>query len=811
MINTNVTILPSQLVPRTEKLAKIPDTIKDTTGNTAVENKTWGQNTLDFHITLAQAQQNNRTEMYMLSRLKDGTITLQDYDYITNPFNTDNEKYKRYPATLRCYNIIQPVINEFIGERTEKPINPMVVLGNKDADNIFKQRLNSQVKQLLQQKFINELNALGIDTGVPSKEVEEVQSFIARYTKEYDKSKAIEGQNILDYIVYEQELDEKYQKAFEDWLTFGRVISYTNVVKGELRHEIVSALDFYFPIHGNNEDIADGPWGVRKFRYTNKFQILDRLHTILDKEDLEWLEEQFNHANNSGVATTVFGDQRVSSIDNGQTQVLGEVRGFNTDNIILWHVEWKSFRKVGLLTTIGVEGQVVEIEVDETYKLNKNAGDISIAWEYITEVWEGYRIDGLYDNVSKYYGIKPLLVQRNELNTNQRAKLSYGGRFEVDIDGKIKSTVKTGTPYQLLYNTFHYQFEKIMNKNKDKILMIPIGLMPKKAGWDEEKFMYFADALSFGFYDESAPNANAAIQGMKVMDMGLSQYAAKMFEFLQAIKQEWWDAVGMNRQRYGETQASDGKAVNEQAIFHSALITAELNRKFDKFQERDYQSLLDWSKVAWINGKKANYPRSDGALGLLEIDGDEHLGTDYNVFVKNSNKEYRKLETMRQVALSLNQNGTKGSDIAKLIDANNIATITSILEKGEAIEQEFLAQQEEAKNKAIVDAADRVKEAAITKEETQMYIADKNYDAIVDRENMVTDREMFLAGIQSDTTDNGTDNADTSFERMIKSAELVIKQRKQRLEEKKHIDEVALKKDDQVIKRIAARKKSVTK
>jgi len=811
MINTNITILPSQLVSRAEKLAKQPDTLKNSTGNTAVEDKTWGQNTLDFHITLAISQEINRTEMYMLSRLKDGTITHSDYDYITNPFNTDNDKYKRYPATLRSYNIIQPVINEFIGERTEKPINPMVVLGNKDADNIFKQRLNAQVKQLLQQKFINELNALGIDTSVPSKEVEDVQTFIARYTKEYDKNKAIEGQNILDYIVYEQELDEKYQKAFEHWLTWGRVISYTNVVKGELRHEIVNPLDFFFPIHGNNDDIADGPWGVRKYRYTNKFQILDRLHSVLDKEDLEWLEEQFNHANNSGVATTVFGDQRVSSIDNGQTQVLGEVRGFNTDNIILWHVEWKSFRKVGLLQTIGVEGQVVEVEVDETYKLNKAAGDINIEWEYITEVWEGYRIDGLYDNQSRYYGIKPLLVQRNELSTNQRAKLSYNGRFEVDIDGRIKSIVKTGTPYQLLYNTFHYQFEKIMNKNKDKILMIPIGLMPKKQGWDEEKFMYYADALSFGFYDESAPNANAAIQGMKVMDMGLSQYAAKMFEFLQAIKQEWWDAVGMNRQRYGETQASDGKAVNEQAIFHSALITAELNRKFDKFQERDYQSLIDWSKFAWIDGKKANYPRSDGGLGLLEINPEEHLGTDYNVFVKNSNQEYKKLETMRQVALSLNQNGTKGSDIAKLIDANNIATITAILEKGEAIEREFLAQQEADKNKAIVDASERVKEAAIIKEETQMYVADKNYDAIMDREKEVTSREMIIAGLEADAQGTEAGTEDDSFDKMIASAKLMIEKRNQNLKEKMHTDNVALKKEDQTIKRMAVRKKSVTK
>ena len=42
-------------------------------------------------------------------------IDANEFDYITNPLNSKNELYKKFPARLRAYNIIRPNIDLLIG------------------------------------------------------------------------------------------------------------------------------------------------------------------------------------------------------------------------------------------------------------------------------------------------------------------------------------------------------------------------------------------------------------------------------------------------------------------------------------------------------------------------------------------------------------------------------------------------------------------------------------------------------------------------------------------------------------------------
>ena len=105
--------------------------------------------------------------------------------------------------------------------------------------------------------------------------------------------------------------------------------------------------------------------------------------------------------------------------------------------------------------------------------------------------------------------------------------------------------------------------------------------------------------------------------------MSIGNAMDKMWANLQAIKQECWDLIGMNRQRYGSTFASDGKGNTEQAIFRSSILTAPMYFQFDKFMEMDYKGLLDASKIAYADGKKASYVNSDGKTAWFEIADEE--------------------------------------------------------------------------------------------------------------------------------------------------------------------------------------------
>lgn len=783
-----VTFLPSQTIPHKEKLEKgkyiNPN---ESASDNNVQEKSWGELCVDFHVGLAITQETKRNELYTLYRVKEGKLNNSDYSHILNPLNTENPDFKRFPANLRSYNIIKPIINELLGERTEKPLIPMCIIGNKEANNIFKDKLTKAANSVLQQQFINYLNELGIDTNVPSQEVPNIEDFVKQFSESYDEEKANDAQNIVEYLTYDLELDEKYQVAYEHWLTCGKVISYINVLDNDIEHEIVHPIDYFHPINGlsGTGKIEDDTWGVRRFRFISKSEILDRLRIHLDKEDLDYVEEQYRLSGKPYTSTVVLSAangyvQDVTQKDN----IPYEMSGHSDDNLLLWHVNWKSFRKIGILTTTNEIGEPYEIEVDETYKLDTLKGDIDIEWKYITEVWEGYRLDGLNNNTYRYFGIQPLPIQRTELNSKQKAKLQYHGRYDIDIDGNLISVVKTSYPYQVLFNAFHFQFEKIINKNKDKILMMPMGLFPKKEGWSEDKFFYFMEAMNIAVFDETKPNAIAALQGLKSIDMSLSQYATKMVEFLQSIRQELWDAVGMNRQRFGQTNSSDGKAVNEQAVFHSALITAELVRKFDKFVERDYQAMIDWSKIAWIDGKKVNFVRSDGSKVLLQINPEDHIGTDYNMFVKNSNEEYKKLQIMQNIALTLAQNKTRGSVIADMLDSNNIKKLSKILKEGERIEDEYNKQLQESQNNAMLQAKQMEVEAENTKQETEMYKSDKQYDAVIEKELLITERELALA--ETNGEGEGSENGISPMDMLKHNHEI----RKQTFVERKHKDEL---------------------
>jgi hypothetical protein len=264
---------------------------------------------------------------------------------------------------------------------------------------------------------------------------------------------------------------------------------------------------------------------------------------------------------------------------------------------------------------------------------------------------------------------------------------------------------------------------------------MPQGLIPKgQGGWDEEKFMYFVHADNLMVIDEAQPTAGLALQGIKVLDMSLGQFARDSIDLMQSIKYEFWEAIGMNRQRYGDSKASDGKGVTEQAIFRSAIISEELNRKFEKFQEKDYEGLLDISKVAYIKGKKAKYVNSEGRKAFLAINADDaiyHLESDYNVHVINSSQETENIQTAKEYGFSLGQNADAPT-MMELIGSRNFEKTKRIVYKIDAIaKQREQAMQEQAlaSNEEVARMNQEIKEA---ENEVKRYEADRRYDTAID-------------------------------------------------------------------------------
>lgn len=714
---------------------------KEKTKRASKDNKTWGETNVDYFVEQT-AINSDHEETLRLYRVLGEELNQEDYNYVLNPFNTEVEQYTRFSARLRNFDIITPIVELYVGEFGKRLKNYQVVATNPDAASKYEKELGQVLKMYYTQASINGLNEAGVETGQESVEQPPVEEVVNKFDRTYTENHVITGNEILDYIVYAEDLDEKYILMYYDWLIVGKTISYKDVNFNDVNLEWVDPLQCYFPkLLTNTPFIEDGDWFVRRQSVTPNY-VIDKFHDRLSEEDVEWLDKQNNRKDYQlqnpsfrWMPTAYIGceaDKKKYSLHE------------NMFGLTLYHVQWRSFQEVGILYKENEIGEIDEIEVDDTYKLNKEAGDIKIEWEWITEVWEGWKAKGS-DGIELYLDIRPLPYNRADLNNESEQKLSYNGRYTVDKEGNIISVVKKGYTYQILYNVVHYQMERLINRNMDKITVLPIGLLPKdKEGWDEEKAMYYAKSSGFLFIDESSPTASLALQGIKVLDMSLNNYIQQSRDLLQGIKSDWWEAIGMNRQRFGDTNSSDGKGVNEQAIYRSAIISEELNRKFEKFQEKDYSGLIDLSKIAFLDGKKAKYVNSEEREAFLEMNADGviwHANTSYGVFVKNSIRENQKMEELKGYMFSYAQNAGNSSVFMEALDMANYTKGKEIIRKMEANERALNEdlQRKELESNQNIAAEERQSEQA--DRDIKVYEADMKYRTVIDGKEIDADKQ----------------------------------------------------------------------
>lgn len=733
-----MSVFPSQKLSLKEKL-KVDD----------VTQKHWGHNCVDYLIDNSNWSQDYE-EIVRIKRMVDGEINDDDYNHVLNPFNTSIDRYKRFGAQLRDFNILNPVRDLYLGEFGKRFKNIQVFETNPEDESLYKQGLERVIKNYYTQKAINQLNSLGLQTGQEDVDQQTLDEVVGKYKEDFDTNRIIEGQATLDFLKYDKELDELYQNVYGDWIDCGRAFTYKDISFNDVNIEWVPCEELSVPKTGSSDFIEDRGWAVRR-RVIPPHELLDKFHDELDEAAKDYLDEILTNdavGMQGETQSVILPTQYISKNDRYKAPFSSQKEG-----VVLYHTTWKSWQKVGLLTYMDEFGQIQTMEVDETYKLDKSNGDVSIKWDWISQVWEGFRID----NSEHYFRIRPIPYNRMALNNKSLQKLPYNGRMMLTTDGKVKSIMKTGEPYQIIYNIVKYQFEKIINKNKDKIMVIPQGLIPKGInGWDEEKFMYYSYANSLMVIDETSPTAGLALQGIKVLDASLAGYAKEMIELLAAIKMEWWESIGMNRQRYGDTKASDGKGITEQAIFRSAIISEELNRRFEKLQEKDYAGLLDLSKLAYIKGKKGQYINSDQQVAYLTINPDDalkRLGSEFGVFVRNSGKEQEKLDALKEYAFAYAQNGGSAEMFMSMLDTTNFTKGKAYITHLEQLEKQRQERMENAANEANKEIEKSRAATEQNKLDVEVYKADKDYDKTIDAK---------LLDLGSNLDDKGSNEADNT-------------------------------------------------
>lgn len=721
-------MLPKQRTTLKEKYAPV-------NGNSDA-NYNWFHQCADYYIDQFNYD-SQYDEVTKLQNAVEGVIDVSEYKHLLNPFNMDSSKEYKVGANLRNHNILKGVVYLMLGEFSRRTQAFSVTCESSDEDNRFKEGLQKQLRSYYEQETINALNEAGVPTGQPSKEQGTPEEVEEGYKKSFDAERVLFGQSAIDYISNNQEVESKTIEIYYDWITTGLGYSYKCIRENDVEYEYVPASELYVPNESHSPFVEDASFVTRR-RLLPIAKIIDIYGDKLSEEDIDKLEsEYYNQSSFYAASRTVKagarGFIRLPSINTSTDNYVSEER---FEGIPVFHTQWRSFEKYGILSYRDELDQIQTIEVSDDYVLNKELGDISIEWKWDTCICECTRIA---DDIYCYDRI----VEENRRGIDKRGnkKLLYNGIKQRSKSGTIQSFVKEGYPYQLLINGLHYQLEKIINKNKDKVVVLPYGLVPRKQGMSTKDTMYHMDATSILWVDETAPNASFAAQMIKVLDTGLGSYIKDVYDLITMIKQEYWDAIGMNAQRYSNIDQKSGKGVTEQAIVRSAIITYDLNRQMDKLIQRDYQGFLDLSKIAWVNGKKAKYTLSDGAQAFLELNPDDarfHAESEYNVFVKDSTELSESIVTYRNLLTQFTQQQGSMEAAAEILSNNNIEklkTIVGKIEDNNKKHEAYIASIQGEQQKAAQDALLQDKQA---EREIKKYDIDMTYQGIVDGANIRT-------------------------------------------------------------------------
>ena len=729
------------------------------------KNKKWGEECVEAFIDLSNSGQTHSKQKNDLKILYDyynGVIDEGDYNYVLKPYG---KARKNFPSEMRNYPIIKPIIDLLLGEKSKRPLNYTVTVQNADAISMKELEKSDAIAQNLRQSFLQEVQAQGVDIGANMEEIPTPQHIADMFEGSYVDNRAILGQKTLNYVMQEQEVYDKIQKAWFHYLVTGEAYTQRGVRNGEPYYSILNPLDVDYDLDPDLEFVEDGDWALVR-KYVHASTVIDAYYDSLSEQQILELEEpkhsegdiSFLYANAANKDTNAFRNRLIEVVN----------------------VYWKSRKRIGFLTYMDPEtGGIEEQEVEDGFRMPvemKEQG-AKLEWKWVNEVWEGTRIDG-----SVYININPILNQRMSIDNPSKCKLPINGRRYSDTNSKNISLVKLGIPYQLNYNIYKYRLELAIARSKDIIAQFDINMIPKK--WDMDKFMYYVEGTGIAWVDYNKEGIQLNPQHQSVMDMSIktiSQYIT----LLDSILMEWEKISGVSRQRQGEIGAYEGKASSQQAILQSSHITEDLFRKFERMEQRDFQALLDYSKEAWLTGKKGMFVMPDGTTDFLDVNSLQHMETNYGIFVSDAGKDQEKLQNIKGLTQAMMQNGAKPGDIAEMLDSDSFTEIKKNLKLADKANEELEQAQQQSQQEQ--------QQAQL--EAQQMQLEADNLEREKDRQK---DIEIALIGAESkDQTDANSLNLEKMIQDFeLKKRELELKEQELELKMRGDMESNVLKRAD---------------
>jgi hypothetical protein len=469
-------------------------------------------------------------------------------------------------------------------------------------------------------------------------------------------------------------------------------------------------------------------------------------------------------------------------------------------------IYWKSQRKLGHLTKITEEGEIIQEIISEKYKVTdkplyntalykqKSKDNLifgeHIDWIWINETWGGIKIGPnrpAFWGQNNPGGINPIYLGLNGGkpgripfqfkgdNTLYGCKLPVEGAVFGDRNSRSTSMVDLMKPYQISFNIVNNQIADILVDELGTVILLDQNSLPRHSmgeDWGKNNLAKAYVAMkNFQMLplDTSITNTENALnfQHYQVLNLEQTNRLLSRIQLATYFKNQAFEVIGLNPQRMGAQIAQQQTATAvEQAMNASYAQTEQyFIQHSDNLMPRVHQMRTDLAQYYHSTkpSVRLTYITSKDEKMNFEMNGTDLLLRDLNIFCTTKTNSRAVMEQLKQLAINNNTTGASIYDLGNVIKSESIAELTGVLKAAEEkmlaqkqqeqqiqqqMQQELMASQEKQKQMDLQAQADR-DDKMIQKDITVAEIRAAGYGSAVDiNENKQSDYQDALEGIR---------------------------------------------------------------
>ena len=687
-------------------------------------NKKWQKETIDYYISnrdrdyskrKTPAEIQNNWDFYNTHLTEDETKLHLD------PYNVADDLTDDEYSAFQFYNLLDNPFSTLIGEELKRKFDVKAYAINEEINNQkdkeFTKRAMEYFQSLVQQESVDEEEV--------AKKLKELDVF---KVKDLQSAHEKMGNEILKSFKHDVNINakHKFNTGFLNYQIANEQIYRVHNIGKHVAFKDVDSKKFHV-IGLNSNFIADADAWIEE-EYLSPYKVIAEFGNELSDSEVKEILEIANVSGDESISPkrAFLVEQGIWDVDNIPDSVyvknstISKKSGLTlmdyaeddyvdaNGNIRLFRVQFKTLRKIGLLTFLDKKtGKQRTKFVDEEYPVDAEAGE-TIEYIQINDIWEGVRIAGKF-----FKKVRPLPVQMRSVLNPAIVRPSYVGYVNFNYGGRGQSRIDKLKPFQRLYNVWMNKLINLWMDNIGKAAVVDTAKIPSDMDTDEWYLWLKRYKIMFeNSFEEGKKGiakgqlAGNMQQSSKTIDLSLAQDINEAVNMLNYIERKVNEISAIPEARQGNMTGNEGLGTSQQAVINSSSRTEHDFFIHDLIKSQTYEVMLEYAKWLWKDEElKLQYTTSDMSTYMLSVDGPLLAEAELGVAITNSSESFELSMLAKQMlhpamqngminlsdALRLQLHGTPNEIIERLQEAENKKT-----EEQQKIEEQKAQYQQQA-------------------------------------------------------------------------------------------------------------------